>query len=55
MSSPVSHNVAVPGNVTSHYQPNTRVRLVQASDLALVGVQEDRLPSLHAVYCAREY
>ena len=30
---PTSHSAAVPGNVTSHYQPNTRVRLVSADDL----------------------
>ncbi|HAS6359160.1 threonylcarbamoyl-AMP synthase [Vibrio vulnificus] len=45
VSSPVSHNVAVPGNVTSHYQPNTRVRLVQASDLALV--RDKKIAYLH--------
>ena len=31
---PTSHSAAVPGNVTSHYQPNTRVRLVGADDLS---------------------
>lgn len=31
---PTSHSAAVPGNVTSHYQPNTRVRLVSADDLS---------------------
>lgn len=28
VEAPQAHSVAVPGNVTSHYQPNTRVRLV---------------------------
>ena len=31
---PTSHSAAVPGNVTSHYQPNTRVRLVSADELS---------------------
>lgn len=31
--SPKAHSVAVPGNVTSHYQPNTKVRLVDAENL----------------------
>lgn len=31
---PTSHSAAVPGNVTSHYQPNTRVRLVSVDDLS---------------------
>ncbi|MFM2589111.1 L-threonylcarbamoyladenylate synthase [Vibrio sp. TBV020] len=30
---PKAHAVAVPGNVTSHYQPNTKVRLVDLSDI----------------------
>ncbi|AIW13303.1 L-threonylcarbamoyladenylate synthase [Vibrio tubiashii] len=31
--SPKAHTVAVPGNVTSHYQPNTRVRLVDLAEI----------------------
>lgn len=31
--SPQAHNVAVPGNVTSHYQPNTSVKLVDIDHL----------------------
>lgn len=31
--SPKAHTVAVPGNVTSHYQPNTKVRLVDLAEI----------------------
>nr|WP_084715785.1 L-threonylcarbamoyladenylate synthase [Vibrio galatheae] len=43
--SPKAHTVAVPGNVTSHYQPNTKVRLVDLSDIERV--QETNIACLH--------
>ncbi|EPR4994335.1 L-threonylcarbamoyladenylate synthase [Vibrio navarrensis] len=45
VSSPVNHTVAVPGNVTSHYQPNTRVRLVDASER--IHLTNDKIAYLH--------
>lgn len=43
--SPKAHSVAVPGNVTSHYQPNTKVRLVEAE--SLVFPQDKTIAYLH--------
>ncbi|WP_070962574.1 L-threonylcarbamoyladenylate synthase [Vibrio sonorensis] len=43
--SPKTHNVAVPGNVTSHYQPNTKVRLVDSQ--ALSNTQGKKVAYLH--------
>ena len=42
---PTSHNAAVPGNVTSHYQPNTRVRLVSLDDIHTIS--ELKVACLH--------
>ncbi|NVD06025.1 threonylcarbamoyl-AMP synthase [Vibrio sp. JPW-9-11-11] len=33
VEAPQAHSVAVPGNVTSHYQPNTKVRLVSLEEI----------------------
>ncbi len=33
VEAPKAHSVAVPGNVTSHYQPNTKVRLVSIEEI----------------------
>ncbi|KOO03975.1 L-threonylcarbamoyladenylate synthase [Vibrio nereis] len=43
--SPKAHTVSVPGNVTSHYQPNTRVRLVDAENIEFPS--EKKIAYLH--------
>lgn len=43
--SPKAHSVAVPGNVTSHYQPNTKVRLVTLEDIS--NATGDNIACLH--------
>lgn len=43
--SPKAHTVAVPGNVTSHYQPNTKVRLVESAEIE--SASSDNIACLH--------
>ncbi|EGA67314.1 threonylcarbamoyl-AMP synthase [Vibrio brasiliensis] len=43
--SPKAHTVAVPGNVTSHYQPNTKVRLVTLEEIE--NATGDNIACLH--------
>ncbi|MEF1256628.1 L-threonylcarbamoyladenylate synthase [Vibrio sp. M260112] len=43
--SPKAHSVAVPGNVTSHYQPNTKVRLVTLEEIS--NASGDNIACLH--------
>lgn len=42
---PKTHSVAVPGNVTSHYQPNTKVRLVDLAEIE--SCQSEKIACLH--------